>query len=196
LTRVELGLNPDRLLAVQFVLPYYKYKDQQPTADAISRILARIKTIPGVELAASSYSIPLIGNDALWSFAIPGHPSSRPGGKWNANVRSVSPDFFRALDLRLVKGRQFTEQDDRTAPRVAIITESMAAMSSPNEEPTGKYLELSDKGPWVIIGVVNDARYSHPNNPVGPAIYQPIAQAPSTVNNLIVRVTGDPLRFS
>ncbi|MBO0860604.1 MAG: ABC transporter permease [Chloracidobacterium sp.] len=196
LTRVELGFNPDRMLAVQFVLPYYKYKDQQPIADTISRILARIKTIPGVELAASSDSIPLIGNDALWSFAIPGHPSSRPSGKWNANVRSVSPDFFRALGIRLIKGRLFTEQDDRTAPRVAIVTESMAAKCFPNEEPMGKYLELSDKAPSVIIGVVNDARYSHPNNPLGPAIYQPFAQAPSNVNNLIVRVTGDPPMFS
>jgi putative ABC transport system permease protein len=197
LTRVELGFNPDRLLTVQFELPHYKYqKDPPGAADAVSRILARIKTIPGVELAASSNAIPLIGNDPMWLFAIPGHPSSRPDGKWNANVRSVSPDFFRALDMRLVNGRLFTQQDDGIAPRVAVITESMAAMSFPNEDPIGKYLALSDKGPSAIIGIVNDARYSHPSNPVGPAIYQPIAQAPTLMNNLIVRGQPDPLSFS
>jgi putative ABC transport system permease protein len=57
-------------------------------------------------------------------------------------------------------------------------------------------LKFDEKENTVIIGVVNDARYSHPNNPVGPAIYRPIAQAPSLVNNLIVRAAGDPLSFS
>jgi putative ABC transport system permease protein len=194
LTRFELGFNPDRLLIVKFELPYYKYyKDPQRTADTISRILARIKATPGVELAASSNAIPLSGNDPLWVFEIPGHPSSRPGGRWNANVRSVSPDFFQALDIRLIKGRLFTEQDSGTGPKVAIITESMAAMSFPNEEPLGKYLKLDDKQNSTIVGVVKDVRYTHPNNPVGPAIFQPIAQAPIIVNNLIVRTTADPL---
>jgi putative ABC transport system permease protein len=197
LSRVELGFNPDRLLAVRFELPHFRYqKDPQANADAISRILARIKTIPGVELAASADALPLIGNDWTWRFAIPSHPSSQPDGQWNANVRSVSPDFFRALDMRLVKGRLFTEQDDRSAPRVAVITESMAEMSFPNEDPLGKYLELGEKEDWVIIGVVNDARYGHPNNPIRPAIYRSIAQAPQLLNNLIVRAAGDPTNFS
>jgi len=197
ITRVELGFNPDRLLTVQFELPHFKYqKDPQLNADTISRILTGIKTIPGVELAASANAIPLIGNDWTWRFAIPGHPSSQADGQWNANVRSVSPDFFRAMDIRLVKGRLFTEQDDRNTTKVALITESMAAMSFPNEDPIGKYLSLDEKENTVIVGVVKDARYSHPNNPVAPAIYQSIAQAPSLVNNLIVRAAGDPLSYS
>jgi putative ABC transport system permease protein len=98
--------------------------------------------------------------------------------------------------MRLVKGRLFTEQDDRSVLRVAVITESMAEMSFPSEDPLGKYLKFGEKEDWVIIGVVNDARYSHPNNPIRPAIYRPIAQAPQLVNNLIVRAAGDPLNFS
>jgi len=194
--RKTINLNDATYTVIGVMPPDFKWNYPQSTTDTISRILARIKTIPGVELAASSNAIPLIGNGWTWRFEIPGHPSSQADGQWNANVRSVSPDFFQALGIRLVKGRLFTDHDNGAAPRVAIITGSMAAMSFPNEEPTGKYLKLDEKENSVIIGVVKDARYSHPNKPVGPAIYQPILQAASLENNLIVRTAGDPLSFS
>ena len=192
LTRVELGFNPSQLLTMQFTLPYYKYKDPQFTAETVARILARVKTIASVELVAASDSIPLTGRDPIWRFEIPGHPSSQPDGQWNSNHRAVSPDFFRALGIQLVVGRVFSERDGYAAPKVAVITESLAKLSFPNEDPVGQFIEDSQ-----IVGVVSDARFEHPTLPVGPTVYQPMAQHPAVISvSLIVRTSGEPLRLA
>jgi putative ABC transport system permease protein len=110
------------------------------------------------------------------------------------NYYAVTPDYFRAMGIRLVRGRVFTPQDDPRAPRVAIINETMARQFFPNEDPLGKRINISS-GPdaWrEIIGIVGDIKQYGVDKATSAQGYDPFAQVPFTSLNVILRTKGSP----
>jgi putative ABC transport system permease protein len=194
LQQVELGFQSEKILTLQFTVPPYKHWEEHQEAEFIQRVLQRIKGLPGVLAVASTTSVPLQGVDYLSRFEIIGEPSPASTRK-QARWRAISPDYFRTLGIRLVKGRHFTEQDGRLAPRVAIVSETMARQSFASEEPLGKRLRLKGYD-CEIVGVVGDVRQNGLGKPIEPAIYEPVDQSPMGPVCLVMHVAGDPLSLS
>lgn len=193
LANVDPGFIPENATLLRLSLPGKKYaeKDQQ-TAFANS-LLERMKSLPGVQAVGITHSMPLV-SDYVLGFNIEGRPAIAPSDLPSLNYYAVTPDYFRAMGIRLVRGRVFTPQDDAKAPRVAIINETMARQFFPNEDPIGKRINITN-GPdtWrEIVGIVGDIKQYGVDKTTSAQGYEPFAQVPFTSLNVVLRTNGSP----
>ena len=199
LQQVKLGFNPDHVLTMQMALPNYKYPQDYQRADFFKQLLPRLSALPGVESAAVATSIPLSGSDTKSSFEIAGRPPVSSQDKPLANVVVASPDFFKTMQISLVSGRAFAEQDTDKAPPVAIINQAMAKSFWSNENPLGGRLVTTLEGGKIqreIVGIVGDVRSDSLSDEAKPAIYMPYAQNSYTLVYLTARTKSDPLSLA
>ena len=190
LLHVEMGFQPDHLATLEIAAPDSTYgKDEQ--AVALGReIMSRVARLPGVKAVATTSSFPVSFNGNTTWIRIVGHPYN--GEHNETNERRVSSDYFTTIQARLLRGRYFTESDDASKPRVAIINQTLAKKYLPNEDPLGKKIgdnTLSPKSIMEIIGVVDDIREGALDADIWPAIYEPYNQSPDTYVGLIVRTS-------
>jgi putative ABC transport system permease protein len=201
LQKVDPGFDPNHALTVSLSLPENKYPDKNRQAAFYEQLIERVSTLPGVQAAGASSSVPfsyahfgVLGG----SFKFEGEPPYQPGHEPGAVYFSVSPDYFKAMGIALLRGRVFTAQDRKGAPPVAIINATMARQFFPEEHPIGKRIHISvgvTNGPEVyreIIGVVRDVKHSLDQETPWPQIYEPCAQQPFPFMTLVVRTAGDP----
>jgi putative ABC transport system permease protein len=157
LLRVNLGFNPRNVLKLSVALQPTQYKDEQQKTAFMELALDRIKALPGVEVAAAANVTPMTGYAANLPFHIENRPPALPGGQPNAEYRAVSADYLRALGIRLLRGRGFTEHDVKQSPSV-IINEALAERYWPGEDPLGRRildvlkLILREAMRWVLFG--------------------------------------------
>jgi putative ABC transport system permease protein len=193
LANVDPGFNPDNATLLRLSLPQKKYAlPEQQTAFA-DALLERVKVLSGVQAAGVTHSMPLV-SDYVLGFNIEGRPAIAPSDLPNTNYYTVTPDYFKAMGIRLVRGRAFTPQDDAKAPRVAIINETLARQHFPNEDPIGKRINITN-GPdtWrEIVGIVGDIKQYGVDKATSAQSYEPFAQVPFTSVNLVVRTNGSP----
>jgi putative ABC transport system permease protein len=118
-----------------------------------------------------------------------------PGKEFGADWRRVNQNYFNALRIPLLRGRNFTEQEVRQSDKVIIVSEQLVASVFSNEEPLGKRLitALGDT-PYEIIGVVGDIRHRSLAGSPLPAMYMPTRQRGGM--NIVVRTQGDPASFA
>jgi predicted permease len=147
---IEIGFNPDHVLLFT-IRPYtVGYRDQ-----AINRLFenlrGRLRELPGVrDVSLSIRPLPM-GGGTMAPVAIVGTPTNAPG----AVLASVGPAFFKTMQIPLLAGREFTERDDATSPRVAVINRRLAELMSV-DAPVGREITL-DKDRFQIVGVVDNA---------------------------------------
>ena len=193
LANVDPGFNPDNATLLRLSLPQKKYalpEQQNAFADAL---LERVKVLPGVQAAGVTHSMPLV-SDYVLGFNIEGRPAIAPSDLPSTNYYAVTPDYFKAMGIRLIRGRIFTPQDDAKAPRVAIINETMARQHFANEDPIGKRINITN-GPdtWrEIVGIVGDIKQYGVDKATSAQSYEPFAQVPFTTVHLVVRTNGSP----
>jgi putative ABC transport system permease protein len=196
LQRVDPGFNPDHLVTLRVILNKTPYPNIPQVVDFYSQLLDRVKALPEVQSTALISTLPLSGNETDTDFLIEGRPQPPPNQQPVAWFNSVSTDYFRAMELRVIKGRSFTDLDNEKSPLVVIISETMARRYFPNEEPLGKRI---GRGPdrWrEIVGVVKDVKHFGLDADTPPTMYFPMRQAPARAMNLIARTTGDPLNLA
>jgi putative ABC transport system permease protein len=165
------------------------------------RILDRIKYLPGVHRASFSFPAPYLRGRYTTTFAVEGH-TPRPGDDMVLDCLRVMPDFFESLGITVLQGRTFTSQDDASAPKVAIINESMARYFFPQQNPLGKRLGNMGRDPGSglsleIIGVVKDARYRGLRGAAPRIVYVPTLQtADPGVGSFIVSANRNPAQMT
>jgi len=193
LAHVDPGFIPENATVLRLALPQKKYAlPEQKTAFANS-LLEHLKDLPGVQAVGLTHSMPLVG-DYVLGFNIEGRPAVDPADMPSTNYYSVTPDYFHAMGIRLIRGRLFTAQDDVKAPRVAIINETMARQFFPNEDPIGKRINITN-GPdtWrQIIGIVGDIKQYGVDKATSAQSYEPFAQVPFNSVNVVIRTKGSP----
>ena len=193
LAHVDPGFTPENATLLQLSLPQKKYAmPEQQTAFA-DALLERVKVLPGVQSAGITHSMPLVGGYVL-TFSIEGRPPIAPSDQPSTHYYAVTPDYFRAMGIRLIRGRTFTPRDDAKAPRVAIINEAFARQFFPNEDPIGKRIDI-DLGPdaWrEIVGIVGDIKQDGPDQATSAQSYEPFAQKPFNSIDLVIRTKGAP----
>lgn len=191
LTHVDPGFAPENATAMRLALPEKKYEKPEQQLAFSNAVLARLRALPGVEAVGLTHSLPLL-SDWVLGFKIAGRPEVPPGDMPSTNYYSVTPDYFRAMGIRLVRGRVFNEHDDARAPRVAIINETLARQFFPNEDPLGKQI-LITQGPDVwrqIVGIVADIKQYGVDKETTGQSYEPFAQAPFHSLNFVLRTKG------
>jgi putative ABC transport system permease protein len=195
LTEVDPGLDPRGVLTMDIVLPYAKYKDGRSVA-FFQQTLERVRTLPGVEAAATVSPLPLSGGQYITGFGIEGRPLPTEH-TFSAGNRLISPDFFKTFRVPLIKGRLLAESDGAKAPPVVVINESLARRYFANEDPLGKRITFNGDATRVIVGVVGDVKHSALDEEANPQIYRSIAQlqSPPTSMSLAVRTSGDPMQM-
>jgi putative ABC transport system permease protein len=193
LERVDPGFNPDHVLTLRLFLNKTHYPEPQQILTFYTQLLDRLQTLPGAQAVAANSTLPLSGVDTDTSFMIEGRPEPPPNQKPVAWHNEISPDYFRAMGMRLIKGRVFTDRDDEKSPSVVIISEAMAKRYWPDEDPLGKQIG-SGPGHWrEIVGVVKDVKHFGLDADTPPSMYLPVRQVPSRGMTLVVRTAGEPL---
>ena len=200
LQHVNPGFNPDHILTVRFSLPNEKYKEDQQVSIFYEQLLSRVVRQPGVETAGVTNNLPIgeVDQLPLLYFRIYGRAKSLTAELPDAEARIVSPDYFRAMQIPLRRGRYFDSRDTKGAPEVALISETVARRYFPNEDPIGKRITLHTVlEEWsTIIGVVGDVKGSTLTVEPYPQIYSCYLQSPTRSMTLVARTTGDPLAIS
>jgi putative ABC transport system permease protein len=197
LQQVNPGFNPKNALAVSVSLPAKKYGEEVQQAAFFAQLTEKVSALPGVVAVGATQSLPIQG-DYVLGFNIQGRPPDAPGEEPNTNYYAVSPDYFKAMGIPLLRGRLFTERDKKDAPRVAIINETMAKKFFPNEDPIGKGINVTN-GPErfrEIVGIVGDVKQYGLDQPTTAQTYEPYLQTPFSGMTLIVRTAGDPVALS
>ena len=190
LTHVDPGFAPEHATVLRLALPEKKYEKSEQQLAFADALLSRLRVLPGVRAAGLTHSLPLI-SDWVLGFKIEGRPEVRPADLPNTNYYSVTPDYFPAMGIRLIRGRLFNQHDDARAPRVAIINETLARQFFPNENPIGKRI-LVTNGPDVwrqIVGIVGDIKQYGVDKETTSQTYEPYAQYPFRSLNVVLRTS-------
>jgi putative ABC transport system permease protein len=195
LQNVNPGFSPDQVLTAEISLPALRYPDKAAQVSFFTELERRVANLAGVTHAAFTDILPMSGVNSDSSFDIEGRMSDDTHPGPDEEIRIVSSDYFRALEIPLQKGRFFTSADKLDSPPVVIVNRALAQRYWPNEEAIGKRIQIptATKAVWAtIIGVVGDLHHRGLDQPVKPEWYVPLAQAPYPSMILAVRSTQDP----
>jgi predicted permease len=196
LQSVESGFDPARVLKAWLILPEKQYPTSQQQAQFFRQVVERIQALPEVEAVAASSSLPLYSTDN-GSFLVEGQPAPQPNDSVvDADRPRITPDYFRVMGIRVLRGRAFTWKDDENSPEVAIVNEGMARRYWPGEDAIGKRVSVDyrDGRPvWrQVIGIVNDVKMDELAAAARPQIYVPTMQLTWSAAILAIRAKGDP----
>jgi len=195
LRAVEPGYDPKNLLTAVIPLNNWKYPGGSPQQMNFYReLLSRIESLPVAQSAAISNSLPLTPKYLRYRLTIEGRPAVPDSERPVVEISDVSKDYFRAMGVRLLAGRWFTEQDGERAPEVAVINETLARTYFPGEDPIGKRLGSGSRAA-TIIGVVADMKRFGLDADARPEVYRHCFQRSAVLSHmkLVVRTSGDPL---
>lgn len=190
---VELNFNPANLATLEIDVHGAGYTREDQRIGLSRRLMERISSMPGVVSAAHTTDLPVTCNCGSTQLRVPGHPWY--GQHDTALARETSPDYFKALQARLISGRFYTPADDASKPKVVVVNRSFAERFFPGEDPVGKTVGDPDLSPGSlarIVGVVDNIREGDLVEPIVPAVYSPFSQGDSRGFFLIVRTRQDP----
>jgi putative ABC transport system permease protein len=159
------------------------------------RALDRVAAIPGVQHAAFGWGVPLTGNNWPGQVDIEGQPApAKASDRTNVPLRSITPDYFKLLGLRLMDGREFRPTDERGAAPVAIVNAAFAARYFPGGSAVGKKIWMGprDRPANEIVGVVSDGRSDDLSKLPSPEIYLSFWQNGAFSKHLLIRTESDP----
>jgi len=183
------GFDADGVLTTQVSLPEAKYPTRQQRLAFFEEALGRVRQLPGVEAAGAVSDLPFSHSRTSRSFDIDGRPAAE-GESRNADYRVATPDYFRAMGVALLRGRDFDARDSADAQPAVVINEAMARRFFPGEDPLGRRLVYSDDGKEVareVVGVVADLKHDNLAAEKAPEVYVPFAQRPPQGLFLAVR---------
>lgn len=194
---VDPGFNPEGAIVFDLAPPDGKYGEKDQLRHLANSLLERMRTLPGVTAAGiGSFARPL-DNSGFWiTFQVEGRPEPRPGEEQAMRIAEVTPDYFKALQLPIVRGRAFTEQDRAGAKPVVILTEASVREFFPNEEPIGQHITLGWTEDGVakggeVVGVVRDFKQATLDRDADPQLFMPFDQNPLGYMSVVVRSTAD-----
>jgi putative ABC transport system permease protein len=197
LQRVTGGFSasPRRILTMLISPGNREYDDDSVGLAFYEELLRRARRVPGVEMAAVTDSLPPDRQGDADTFTMEGQPLAKDEINPIISTVTASPDLFRTLGVPLLKGRLFTDQDNRASAQVAVVSEGFVRRFLPDREPLGKRIKQSGPGHgdrWMqIIGVVGNLKYLGLTVDTDPAYYMPFAQNYGPRMYLTVRSSGD-----
>jgi putative ABC transport system permease protein len=179
LQEVRPGFESENLLAVRLSLPRTRYAHRDAVISFYDRLLPQLAGLPGVSEVGAVSALPLSSTRASIEFTVEGRPSP-PNEVWRSDYRIASTGYFRAMKIPLLRGREFSEQDNAQTTPVAIISETLARRFWPDGNPVGARLSIDDNNqgprPVEIVGVVGDVKHLSLEEEPTQHIYLPLRQ--------------------
>jgi putative ABC transport system permease protein len=193
LLQTDIGFKPENVLTMTVVLPPSKYTQPQQQTSFNDQLRQRVQSLPGVTGAGTVNILPLNPGNTT-RFYVEGDPVPPPGKETEANIRTVSDDYFTSLGVPLLAGRMFDARENPNSPQVVIIGKTIADRMFPGRDPVGKKLRYAsvEQPPIEIVGVVGDVKITGLDEAVKPVLYYSFRQNPSTFANLVARTSSDP----
>jgi predicted permease len=205
LLQVEPGFRPEGVVTASVALPRSKYPKAEDWRKFMNRALPAVRGIPGVSLAGATDVIPL-GSDHNDSVILAEGHQMKPGESLISPLSmDVTPGYFEAMGISMVRGRSFDERDNENSPRVVVVDERLAQHFWPNSDAVGRRMYLPDNPKdltkidehtvWLtVVGVAHTLRYEHLDDSgatVG-AYYFPISQDPDNNFTFALKAAGNP----
>lgn len=192
-TNTSLGFDPDHVLNVTLDPSVNNY-DESWTRQLYRQLEAKIRALPGVRNASQASYVPMGDIPNKQSVYIEGRPVLTGEHPPRILSNSIGTDYFVALRIPLVRGREFTDFDGPSAPRVAIINQTMAHRYWPNEDPIGKRFRVENEvGPFLeIVGVAADGKYQFVAEDAQASFYVPLEQNYVSRRSLQIRSDESP----
>lgn len=196
LLAVDPGFDARQALAIPLQLPQARYPEPAQRNVFWDELVNEVRQTPGVIAAGAASILPLTGSNTDVGLILEGAPppQSNVDGPV-ANYRSVTPGYFEAMGMRLLRGRGLEATDRAGTPLVAVINQTMADRYWPNEDAIGK--RVSDGGSerqWTeIVGIVADVKHDGLEAPVRPEMWLPVEQVPDGAMTLVVRTQAEPV---
>jgi putative ABC transport system permease protein len=198
------GFVRENVLTAQLALPAAKYDSPEKLATFHNQLLAKVSALPGVTAAALTSNLPFSGSNNQGSYNIDGYtpPTGQP--QPHGMIRQVSPDYFKAIGITLLRGRTLTERDARNAPDVVVIDRYLADRYWPGKDPLGQHIvrgslpnpvagEPRLPRKWEIVGVVGTIKQFNLEEAVGKeTLYFPLAQQPGSTFTLVLKTAVAP----
>jgi putative ABC transport system permease protein len=191
LRHVGPGFSEKNVLTFAVILPQAKYKEQPQRGEFFRQLLERVRSLPGVDAAGATGTLPLSGRNWGRGLTVEGYPVLSTGQAPMIQHTVVTPDYFRTLGIPILMGRDFTERDSKDAEKVTIVDERLAREYWPNESPIGKRVRFGPpehNEPWhTVIGVVGAVRHQQLDAESTKSVYLPHLQIPVSGMSLVVQ---------
>jgi putative ABC transport system permease protein len=192
LQAVDLGFEAERLLTMEITLPTSRYGDEAAENRYFDRAVERLRSLPGVESAASVYPLPLNHESLGAEFEIEGREPASPDETLWTNTFWVGTDYFATMEIPLMTGRSFTVADDADSEKVVVLNRRFAERFWPNESPIGARVRIGEE--WrTVVGVVADSIAFSLDEETPLILYYPQEQRSTRRRFLMVRTAGAPM---
>ncbi|HEU0253127.1 MAG TPA: FtsX-like permease family protein, partial [Pyrinomonadaceae bacterium] len=168
-----------------------KYEGEGKAANFFQQLESRVATLPGVESVGLISELPLTGQLNDISFTVEGRPPVSPDQALGTDWRRVNQNYFQALHIPLLRGRNLTEQEVTQSANVVVVSQALVATAFPNEDPIGKRIVTMFGGVYEIVGVVGDIRHTSLATQPLATMYFPTRNLGR--GNLVIRTQGNPL---
>src|SRR5438552_9315001 len=187
------GNEPERVSAARVTLPFSTYTNAQQRLTFAQRLLETVRSQPGMREAALTSQLPFAWGGQSFGILMDGKEQSN-GDMPTAHFRSISPEYVRVMGIPLLRGREFSDADHESAPRVVLINETMAKKYWPNTDPIGhRVKETSNEQVWrEIVGIVGSVRHRERGREPEPEMFVPWSQRPDATLNMAVRTGFEP----
>jgi putative ABC transport system permease protein len=200
LQQAQLGFDTAPLMTMRIYMPGTRYETSEPRAQRIEDLVQRIEALPGVEAAFASNFVPLGGGGGGGRALVEGRAFEK-GLEPFVGLTAVTPRMRQTLDVPLLRGRDFSDNEGTTRSALALVNEAMAKQLWPGEDALGRRFRLTDdRNPewFTVIGIVADFRHFPPQGdaPPSPQGYIPIAYDPTLNTGFTIRTAGDPARIT
>ena len=188
----DLGFQEQGVLSARVTLPQVTYNTRPRSFEFYNRLTEELRRTPGVTAVGHAQGIPFSGwNVMARAPEIEGMPVLSRNDQVDTHNQLVTPDFFRAMGVELVRGRWFTAQDRDTVAPVVLVNERMVEEGFGGNDPIGRRIKVNGWPMATVVGVVRDYRHYELPRPMGPATYFPWLAWPTRGQTLVIRTTLD-----
>jgi putative ABC transport system permease protein len=198
LTGVNPGFNPNNLLSLEYRLPRNKYPEKAQQWNFHRQVVERASALPGVVSAAEVLGLPISGNGGDTPVVFLDRPTPAPAEIPRAQINACDPHYIRTMEIPLLHGRGFSDEDTPDSPKVVVVNQTMVNKFWNGVDPIGKAIRLPEEGnvTATVVGVVGDVKQYNLDDATIAQIYVPQAQSPNLFATLIVRTQSDPMALS
>ena len=196
---VRLGFNPENVITMRVSLPESRYSIAQ-TAALYHQLQDRVRGLPGVDAVAVVNQLPMTDVAANASFDVEGRPSNTDINV--ADTQIISPDYFRAMGISLMRGRSLNDEDAKLPPASVMVNQTLARKVWPGTDPIGKRIRLGPNYPWLsVVGVVADIKNHGSKVATKPEMYFLLTDQPLQMwvdlrsMTLVVRAVSEPAQI-
>ncbi len=204
LEQVDPGFEATNVITMELPMAAQNYPEGPQVVSYLGQIMEKIQAVPGVREAATTSALPLEGWGYGMLFLIEGQPFVDRSNRASCFYKIVSPSYFSALGMRILKGRALAETDTQSNVPVTVVDESMVKKYFKDQDPIGKRIliqqivpgkhELGPEIPWLVVGVVADEKVSSLDDSSS-GVYVSYKQGPVTDAALVVRGAMEPDRL-